>query len=195
MYWCDRQRRRRRVAVYVRTNLHSSVWVKPVNDDWNYELLCVRVGDVIVGALYHPPRASYTTHSPLNYIESCTDKLSQDFPAASIVLAGDLNQIVDRDAFKSTLCESFSASESTELWRYINLCIIIIIIIIIRGKDRAAVTCPPATRGPNLLDQIFISTRAICTISFVLSLLSSRVTIKQLLHMPVSRCSPINPGL
>ena len=90
---CDRQRRHRGgVAVYVRASLHSTVWFKPA-DDRNYELLLVCVGDVIVGALYQPPR----TLSLLNYIESCIDKLSQEFPAALLILAGDFNQIDDCD--------------------------------------------------------------------------------------------------
>jgi len=49
-----------------------------------------------------PPRASYTNHSLLNYIESCTDELSQEVPAAPIVFAGNFKQIVDRDVEERT---------------------------------------------------------------------------------------------
>ena len=44
------------------------------------------------GALYHPPRPSYKTEDILHYVETCVEEISHDFPAAHIVLAGDLNQ-------------------------------------------------------------------------------------------------------
>jgi len=49
-----------------------------------------------IGALYHPPRAQYSTHSLLNYIEACLDELTHQEPTATIVLAGDFNQLSDR---------------------------------------------------------------------------------------------------
>jgi len=89
------------VAIYVRANLLLIVWFKPA-DDRNYKLLWVSVADVIVGAFSHPPRVTYTTDSLTNYIEYCIDELSQEFPAAPIVLAGDFKHIVDCDVEDST---------------------------------------------------------------------------------------------
>ena len=48
--------------------------------------------------------------------------------------------------------------------------------------------------GPSLLDRIFVSSETYTTVSFELSAQLSRVTTKRLLHMPVDRCSPTNPG-
>ena len=58
------------VALYVRTTLQASVW-KYSADDHAYELHLVRVGNVFVVALYHPPMALYTTEALLDYIEAC----------------------------------------------------------------------------------------------------------------------------
>jgi len=53
--------------------------------------------NVLMGALYHPPRSSYKTEELLDYVETCVEEISHDFPAAHIVLAGDLNQLVDEE--------------------------------------------------------------------------------------------------
>ena len=72
------------------------------SDDKSYELLWVRVGDTIVGALYHPPRPQYATNALLDYIEACVSELSRYFPAAAIVLAGDFNQLTDSSVLERT---------------------------------------------------------------------------------------------
>ena len=91
----DRQRQRGGgVTLYVRSSILSSVWTYSA-DDRTYELLWVRVGGLFVGALYHPSRPLYSVLSLLDYVEACVDELNQDFPAASIVLAGDFNQLSD----------------------------------------------------------------------------------------------------
>ena len=38
----------------------------------------------------------------LDYIEGCVDEIVRDFPAAHIVLAGDLNQMPDLDLVERT---------------------------------------------------------------------------------------------
>jgi len=82
----DRQRRRGGgVAVYVRSDLQSTVWTSSV-DDWVYELHWQWVGDLFIGAMYHPPRPLYTTDSLLNYIEACVDEINCQYPSATIVL-------------------------------------------------------------------------------------------------------------
>jgi len=102
LYRRDRKRRRGGgVAVYVRNNIQSVVWTK-LADDPNYELLWVYAGGVVFGALYHPPRALYSAYSLLNYIESCIDELSLEFPFAPVVLAGDFKQIPDCDVEQRT---------------------------------------------------------------------------------------------
>ena len=40
-------------------------------DDRTYELLWIRVGSLIVGALYCPPRSQYKVDSLLDYVEAC----------------------------------------------------------------------------------------------------------------------------
>jgi len=72
----DRQRRRGGgVAMYSRCILQPTVWTHSA-DDPTYELLCVLAAGVFIGALYHQPRAQYTTQSLLNYIEACLDELT-----------------------------------------------------------------------------------------------------------------------
>jgi hypothetical protein len=46
------------VAVYVRSNIQSSVWLYSA-DNRTYELHWVRVGIVFVAAIYHPPAPVY----------------------------------------------------------------------------------------------------------------------------------------
>lgn len=93
----DRQRRRGGgVAVYVRSDLQSTVWTYSA-DDRVYEIHWQRVGDLFLGAVYHPPRPLYTTDSLLNYVEACIDEINCQFPSATIVLAGDFNQLTDQD--------------------------------------------------------------------------------------------------
>ena len=90
------------VALYVRSTIQASVWTYSA-DDRTYELHWVRVGsNVFVGALYHPPKAVYQTVELLEYIEACVEELNRDFPAAFVVLAGDLNQLRDQDLVERT---------------------------------------------------------------------------------------------
>jgi len=99
-----RDRKRRRgggVAIYSRSTLQPTVWTHSA-DDPTYELLWVRMAGVYIGALYHPPRAQYSTQLLLNYIEACLDELSHQEPAALIVLAGDFNQLSDDEVVGRT---------------------------------------------------------------------------------------------
>jgi hypothetical protein len=99
----DRARRRGGgVALYVRSTIQTSVWTYSA-DDRTYELHWVRVGSsAFVAALYHPPKPNYKPEALLDYIEGCVEELSRDFPAAHIVLAGDLNQLPDQDLVERT---------------------------------------------------------------------------------------------
>jgi len=53
--------------------------------------------DVLIGALYHPPKPIYQTSALLTHLEKCVDLLSADFPDASVILAGDFNELHDDD--------------------------------------------------------------------------------------------------
>ena len=67
----------------------------------------VRAGvrDLIIGAIYHPPRPLYDTTEFLNYIEDCVDAAELAFPAALVILAGDFNALPDDDVIaRSALC-------------------------------------------------------------------------------------------
>jgi len=66
----------------------------------------------------------YTTDSLLNYIEACVDEINCQFLSATIVLAGDFNQLSDHDV-----------AERTGLAQLVR----------------------QPTRGPNILDRIFVS--------------------------------------
>ena len=101
---CRRDRQRRRgggVAIYARSTLQPTIWSYSA-DDPTYELLWVRVAGVFIGAVYHPPRPQYSTQQFLQYIECCLDELSSLQPAASIVLAGDFNQLSDTEVIGKT---------------------------------------------------------------------------------------------
>ena len=87
------------VAVYVRTSLHAAVW-RPKTDDDIFELLWIRTGDVFVGALYHPPKPIYKPEALLNQLEQSLEQIERQFPAATIVLCGDFNQLKD-----TVICE------------------------------------------------------------------------------------------
>ena len=98
----DRQGRRGGgVAIYVRSTLHFTPW-KYSADDRSFELQWIQVGGTFFGALYHPPRSLYMTDSLVDYIEACVDELVRDFPTASVVLAGDLNQLTDSAIMQRT---------------------------------------------------------------------------------------------
>jgi len=84
------------VALYVQTTLQASVW-KHSSDDRTYELLWIRVGGVFIAALYHPPQPLYTTEALLYYIEACVEEVSREFPTAHIIIAGDMNQLLNDD--------------------------------------------------------------------------------------------------
>ena len=127
------------VAVYVRSTLHSIPW-KYSADDRSYELLWIQVGNTFFGALYHPPRSQYTSDSLVNYIEACVDELIRDFPAASIVLAGDFNQLTDS--------------------------------VVTHRTGLTQIVRQP-TRGPNVLDRIFVSSPVYSIVRVVTSVVRS----------------------
>ena len=60
------------------------VW-KQASNDRTYELLMlvwIRVGDVFIVVLCHPPKLLYTTEALLNYIEAFVEEVSRDYPNA-----------------------------------------------------------------------------------------------------------------
>jgi len=88
------------VVVYARSSLSATEWI-PKMDNRSFELLWVRFGDRFLGALYHPPCPSYNTADLINFIDVCLTELSQ-YPHATIILAGDFNQLSDTDIVDCT---------------------------------------------------------------------------------------------
>jgi len=127
------------VALYVRSTLQWVVW-KHDADDRTYELQWLRIGDTYVGALYHPPRPLYSTDSLLEYVEACVADILRQSSAASVILAGDLNQLSDA-----------AIEEVTGLAQIVN----------------------QPTRGPNILDRVFVSRPMFCTVRVLTSVLRS----------------------
>ena len=60
------------------------------------------IGDNFFGALYHPPRPLYNTSELINFIEMCVIELTDQYPHATIILAGDFNQLPDDDIVQCT---------------------------------------------------------------------------------------------
>lgn len=83
------------VAIYVRTVLQPVIWTYS-HDDRTFELLWIKVGTVIVGALYHPPKSSYQSATLVDYLEACVEEIGREYPDELIVLAGDFNQLDDK---------------------------------------------------------------------------------------------------
>ena len=90
--------------MYVRSALQSTIWQSLTTDSRQlpYELLWVRVGCVFVCAVYHPPRPPYTDESLINYFDICVTELLHDYPSSLVVLAGDFNQLQNRDIIECT---------------------------------------------------------------------------------------------
>jgi len=96
------------VAVYVNSHMLATPWTCP-SDSPLFELLWVHVRtgvrDVIIGALYHPPKPLYQTPQFLNHIEACVDTVESAFPDALVILAGDFNALPEEDVVaRSALC-------------------------------------------------------------------------------------------
>lgn len=89
------------VATYVRSTLQSTAWA-PANEDKTFELQWTRVGCNFVGTVYHPPKPLYRPELLLDYIESTIDEINQNFVGCNITLAGDFNQLSDREISERT---------------------------------------------------------------------------------------------
>jgi len=55
----------------------------------------IKLGNYIIGALCHPPKPTYQTENLLRYLEATLEEISRDFPAATVILCGDFNQLSD----------------------------------------------------------------------------------------------------
>ena len=74
------------VGVCVRESCSASLWSLSA-DDRTFELLWARVDEAFIGAIYHPPE------SLLNYLELCAAEVTRRYPTATIIVAGDFNQL------------------------------------------------------------------------------------------------------
>jgi len=91
------------VAIYVETGLRSTRWTPTVAADRALEIEWVRIGDcVFVVAIYNPPRPVYHPEALLEHVEACVAEITHDYPLAEIVMAGDLNQMLDCDVVERT---------------------------------------------------------------------------------------------
>jgi len=67
------------------------------NDNRDLELLWVRVelqtASFLIGALYHPPKFGYPIVELYDYTEATLEELLLQNPDASVILAGDFNQL------------------------------------------------------------------------------------------------------
>jgi len=75
---------------------------KPDTDNRTFELIWVHIRDNFIGALYHMPRPLYNTNELINFIEMCVTKLIDQYLHATIILAGDFNQLPDDDIVQCT---------------------------------------------------------------------------------------------
>ena len=72
-----------------------------LNDNREYELLWLQVeaaershgGTLLVGSLYHPPNPCYEVSGLYDHTENSLERLLESNPGASVVLAGDFNQL------------------------------------------------------------------------------------------------------
>lgn len=87
--------------MHVRNCLKASIWDYPGGNLPDYELMWVKVEtarhDILVGALYHPPKLIYQPSAVLDHLENCIDALTEEYPRASLVLAGDFNSLDNDD--------------------------------------------------------------------------------------------------
>ena len=79
-------------------------------DNQAFELMWVRVQcetrDVIVGALYHPPKPVYETSALLDYIEKSMDYITSCYTDALVILAGDFNTLSEQEIVARTALTS-----------------------------------------------------------------------------------------
>jgi len=55
----------------------------------------IKLGNNIIGALYHFPKPNYQSENLLLYLEASLEEISRAFPAATVILCGDFNQLSD----------------------------------------------------------------------------------------------------
>jgi len=55
----------------------------------------IRTSSMFINALYHPPKLLYQTETLLNQLELNLKQIGLEFPAATVVLCGDFNQLSD----------------------------------------------------------------------------------------------------
>ena len=101
MFRRDRARRRGGgVAVYVNSRLTAAL-CSFITDSPRFELMWVRtkagVRELVVGALYHPPKPLYQPTELLDHLDVCMDDIARVIPDALVILAGDFNSLHDED--------------------------------------------------------------------------------------------------
>jgi len=88
-------------GVAIRSLLHSAVWT-PAYRDSMFELQRSKIGNMFIGALYYPPKPLYKAELLLDHIEATVEEINRNFHESRIVLAGDFNQLSDKEIIERT---------------------------------------------------------------------------------------------
>ena len=89
------------VALYTRSLLHSVSWI-PAAHDPTFEMQWSKIGNIFIGALYHPPKPMYKAELLLDHIEATVEEINRNSLDSRIVLAGDFNQLSDEAIIERT---------------------------------------------------------------------------------------------
>ena len=73
-----------------------------MHDDTTYELLWLRCGSMLIGALYNPPKQQYQPQALVTYIDGCVQELMHDFLTAEIVIVGDFKKLPETSLVAAT---------------------------------------------------------------------------------------------
>ena len=97
------------VAIFLREGMDATV-IKPDNDHQDYETLWINLlmgnNHLICAAIYHPPKPIYNVSLFKQFLADAVDELGNSFPTATIVLAGDFNQLSDDEVCATTALNS-----------------------------------------------------------------------------------------
>ena len=85
--------------MYVKMAEHSTLWTYGIPLMTTLTSCC---GCALDATLSAPSIPSYDTSSLLDYLEACIHELTQVLPLASIILAGDFNQMANSEVLERT---------------------------------------------------------------------------------------------
>jgi len=136
--------------VYVTAEMQSSRLTSSVVADSALEIEWVHVGEsMFTAALYNPPQPTYKLEVLLDYIEASVTELSHDFLLAEIVVAGDVNQLSDRDMVVRTgltqiVCQPTRGANTLDSPQLFNT--VRVVASVIKSDHKAVVAFPDSMR-------------------------------------------------